>query len=102
LRPCGGDPFRGRDRQDPLDLPWIRERFLPTPGETFAADGWPFIVHGHTFRSRDSGYHGGDPPTWRLNLDGGIYRGGHILAWIVEENRVVGVRQGKRQVEENP
>jgi hypothetical protein len=98
----GVDPRRPQDDQDVFNLLWARNEFLSVPGDVFADGGWPFIVHGHNFRQDDPGHHGGDSPTWRLNLDGGVILGWYLLGWVVEENLLLGVREGGRVVEENP
>jgi serine/threonine protein phosphatase 1 len=86
-----GTPF---EEQDPMDLLWIREEFLEADAKDFP--GWPLIVHGHTGWSYDPKYGPRKRPKHRVNVDGGIYRGGGILAYVVEERRLLSSKSRKR------
>jgi len=61
------------DRQDPLDLMWIREPFLSDP-----RDHGPMIVHGHTVVDRPD--HRGN----RVNLDTGAGFGRDLTVAVIE------------------
>ncbi len=65
------------DRQDPMDLAWIREPFLSWPGRLPAV-----VVHGHTPADGPEVLH------HRIGIDTGAVFGGPLTCAVLEGDRV--------------
>jgi serine/threonine protein phosphatase 1 len=84
---AGFDLRKSVEGQDPERILWEREGFIDAPRKKFA--GWPFIVHGHTPRGHDPEYHDNKAePDYRVNLDGGTYLEGEVLAYRLEDGHI--------------